>query len=102
VSALRDAGAAKRLFREASAIHRIPSPASSTLIGPASMARRLPERKRKRLRHTAALTLVGWYLMIQPVFSPMGRHPRSFNDLSALPHQWDIWAKFDSESATDR
>jgi hypothetical protein len=31
----------------------------------------------------AALALLGWYLLIPPVFSPMGGHPLSFNDLSA-------------------
>jgi hypothetical protein len=29
------------------------------------------------------LSLIGWYLLIPPVFSPMGEHHRSFNDLSA-------------------
>ncbi len=50
-----------------------------------------------KLRHAAALALVGWYLLIPPVFSPMGEHHRSFNDLNAPLNQWDIWAKFDSE-----
>ena len=53
-------------------------------------------------RHAAALALVGWYLIIPPVFSPMGQHPRSFNDLSAPPNKWDIWAKFDSESECEK
>src|SRR5580692_11131302 len=48
-------------------------------------------------RHTAALLLVGWYLLIPPVFSPMGEHHRSFNDLTAPLNKWDIWAKFDSQ-----
>lgn len=48
--------------------------------------------------YAAALTLVGWSLIIPPVFSPMGKHPRSFNDLSAPPNKWDIWEEFDSES----
>jgi len=45
----------------------------------------------------AALALLGWYLLIPPVFSPMGGHPRSFNDLSAPLNRWNIWASFDSE-----
>jgi hypothetical protein len=28
----------------------------------------------------------------------MGKHPRSFNDLSAPPNDWDISERFDSES----
>ena len=43
LSALRDAAAAKRLFRQALSDHLIRSPASSTLIRPASTARRLPQ-----------------------------------------------------------
>jgi hypothetical protein len=39
----------------------------------------------------------GWYPLIPPVFSPMGRHLRSFNDLSAPLNRWDIWASFGSE-----
>jgi hypothetical protein len=50
-----------------------------------------------KLYHAAALALLGWYLLIPPVFSPMGEHHRSFNDLSAPLDRWDIWAKFDSE-----
>ena len=50
-------------------------------------------------RHTAALALVGWYLMIPPVFSPMGDHPRAFNDLKASLNRWDIWASFESETS---
>jgi len=33
--------------------------------------------------HAAALALVGWYLMVRPLFSPKGTHPRAFNDLNA-------------------
>jgi hypothetical protein len=52
------------------------------------------------LRHTAALALVGWYVLIPPVFSPMGGHPRSSNDLSAPLNRWDIWGTpFDSETS---
>ena len=51
-----------------------------------------------KLRHAAALALVGWYLLIPPVFSPMGSNPRSSNDLSAPLNRWDIWGNaFDSE-----
>jgi hypothetical protein len=49
-------------------------------------------------RHATVLALSGWYLLIPPVFSPMGEHHRSFNDLSAPLSRWDIWEKFDSES----
>jgi hypothetical protein len=42
------------------------------------------------LRHAAALALVGWYLMVPPVFSPMGNHPRAFNNLNASLNKWDI------------
>jgi len=48
------------------------------------------------IRHAAALALVGWYLLIPPVFSPMGDHPRAFNDLNAPLDKWDIWAPFES------
>jgi hypothetical protein len=53
-------------------------------------------------RHTAALLLVGWYLLIPPVFSPMGEHHRSFNDLTAPINKWDIWAKFDSRASCEK
>ena len=43
LSALRDAAVAKRLFRQALSDSSHPQPASSTLIRPASMARRLQE-----------------------------------------------------------
>jgi hypothetical protein len=51
------------------------------------------------LCHAAALALVGWYLLIPPVFSPMGDHPRAFNDLNASLNRWDIQASFDSETS---
>jgi len=54
------------------------------------------------LRHAAALALMGWYLLIPPVFSPMGAHQRSFNDLSAPLNRWDIWAKFDSQGSCEK
>ena len=47
LSALRDAAAAERLFRMALSDPSHPQPASSTLIRPVSMARQLPQRKRK-------------------------------------------------------
>jgi hypothetical protein len=40
-----------------------------------------------------SLSFIGWYLLIPPVFSPMGEHSRSFNDLSAPLNKWDIWAR---------
>jgi hypothetical protein len=40
-------------------------------------------------RQAATLALVGWYLLIPPVFSPMGNHPRAFNDLNASLDKWD-------------
>jgi hypothetical protein len=51
-----------------------------------------------RPQHTCALALVVWYLLIPPVFSAMGTHSRSFNDLSAPLNKWDIWAKFDTHT----
>jgi hypothetical protein len=54
------------------------------------------------IRHAAALALVGWYLLIPPVFSPMGDHPRAFNDLNASLKKWDIWAPFESETSCKR
>jgi hypothetical protein len=53
-------------------------------------------------RHAAALALVGWYLMIPPVFSPMGKHHRSFNDLRAPLNKWDIWSRFDSPTSCEK
>jgi hypothetical protein len=44
----------------------------------------------------------GWSLLIPPVFSPMGDHPRSFNDLSAPLNRWDIWASFDLETDCEK
>jgi hypothetical protein len=35
-----------------------------------------------RIRYAAALAVVGWYLLILPVFSLMGSNPRSSNDLT--------------------
>jgi len=51
------------------------------------------------LRHAAATALVGWYLLIPPVFSAMGGHPRAFNELNAPLNRWDIQASFDSETS---
>jgi hypothetical protein len=48
------------------------------------------------------LSLIGWYLLIPPVFSPMGEHHRSFNDLTAPLNKWDIWAKFDSQTSCEK
>jgi hypothetical protein len=54
------------------------------------------------LRHAAALALVGWYLLIPPVFSPMGDHPRAFNDLNASLNRWDIQASFESDTSCEK
>jgi hypothetical protein len=52
------------------------------------------------VRHAAALALVGWYLLIPPVFSPMGSNPRSSNDLTAPVNRWDILGRpFNSEAS---
>ena len=53
-------------------------------------------------RHAAALMLVTWYLLIPPVFSPMGQHHRSFNDLHAPLNKWDIAGKFDSQASCEK
>jgi hypothetical protein len=53
-------------------------------------------------RHAAVLALLGWYLLIPPVFSPMGEHPRAFNDLNAPMNRWDIWASFESQAACEK
>jgi len=53
-------------------------------------------------RQAFSLSLFAWYLLIPPVFSPMGEHHRSFNDLSAPLNRWDIWAKFDSQSSCEK
>jgi hypothetical protein len=42
-------------------------------------------------REVLSLSFIGWYLLIPPVFSPIGEHSRSFNDLSAPLNKWDIW-----------
>jgi len=34
--------------------------------------------------------------------SPMGDHPRAFNDLSAPMNRWDIWASFESQTACEK
>jgi hypothetical protein len=52
--------------------------------------------------HTAAFALMGWYLLIPPVFSAMGDHPRAFNDLSAPINKWDIQGSFDSEANCEK
>jgi len=49
--------------------------------------------------HAVALALVGWFLLIPPVFSAMGGHPRAFNDLNASLNRWDIRASFESETS---
>ena len=54
------------------------------------------------LRHAAALALVGWYLLIPPVFSAMGNHPRAFNDLNASLNRWDIQASFESDTSCEK
>jgi len=51
---------------------------------------------------TLALSVIGWYLLIPPIFSPMGAYHRSFNDLSAPLNKWDIWAKFDSQISCEK
>jgi len=53
-------------------------------------------------RHAVAFALLGWYLLIPPVFSAMGDHPRAFNDLSAPINKWDIQASFDSEAGCEK
>ena len=55
-----------------------------------------------RLRQATSLTLVSWYLLIPPVFSPMGEQRRSFNDLAAPLNRWDVWLKFDSDSKCEK
>lgn len=55
-----------------------------------------------KFREILSLRFVGWYLLIPPVFSPMGEHHRSFNDLSAPLNKWDIWARFDSRSSCEQ
>jgi hypothetical protein len=52
-------------------------------------------------RHCAALMLVGWYLLIPPVFSAMGGHPRAFNDLKAPINRWDIQGTFESDASCE-
>jgi len=54
------------------------------------------------LRHAAALALVGWYMLIPPVFSPMGNHPRAFNDLNASLNRWDIQGSFESNASCEK
>ena len=54
-------------------------------------------------RRAAVLALVGWYLLIPPVFSPMGSNPRSSNDLTAPLNRWDIWGQpFNSEESCSK
>jgi len=54
-------------------------------------------------RHAAALlVLVGWYLLIPPVFSAMGEHPRAFNDLNAPLSRWDIPASSESNANCEK
>jgi hypothetical protein len=54
-------------------------------------------------RDAAALALVGWYLLIPPVFSPMGSNPRSSNDLTAPLNRWDILGRhFNSEESCSK
>jgi hypothetical protein len=53
-------------------------------------------------REVLSLSFIGWYLLIPPVFSPMGEHSRSFNDLTAPLNKWDIWARFDSRSSCNK
>jgi hypothetical protein len=56
-----------------------------------------------RIRHAAALAVFGWYLLIPPVFSPMGSNPRSSNDLTAPLNRWDIWGRqFNSEESCSK
>jgi hypothetical protein len=57
---------------------------------------------RMKPRHAGALALLGWYLLIPPVFSPMGHHPRAFNDLKASINRWDIQASFESEASCEK
>jgi hypothetical protein len=65
-------------------------------------ARPLTTETRIGLRHAAALVLVGWYLLIPPVFSPMGGHPRAFNDLNAPINRWDIQGSFNSDASCEK
>jgi hypothetical protein len=54
-------------------------------------------------RDAAALALVGWYLLIPPVFSPMWSNPRSSNDLTAPLNRWDILGRpFNSEESCSK
>jgi len=66
-------------------------------IGPA-----VTGRYQMKPSHALALSLIGWYLLIPPVFSPMGEYHHSFNDLSAPLNKWDIWARFDSQTSCEK
>jgi len=50
------------------------------------------------IRHAVSITLLAWYLLIPPVFAPMGSHPRAFNDLNAPMDKWDIQKTFDTQA----
>jgi hypothetical protein len=64
---------------------------------------RRPASQAVNLRHAAALALVGWYLLIPPVFSPTGNNPRSSNDLTAALNRWDILGRpFNSEESCSK
>jgi len=53
-------------------------------------------------RHATVLALAGWYLLIPPVFSAMGNHPRAFNDLNASLNRWDIQGSFESNESCEK
>jgi|SRR5215469_10201397 len=55
-----------------------------------------------KFQHATWLALIAWFLLIPPVFSPMGQHHRSFNDLHAPMNKWDILGKFDSQASCEK
>ncbi len=53
-------------------------------------------------RHTAALALVGWYLMMPPLKSANRDDPSGPRDLHAPFSQWDQVSAYDSAAKCER
>jgi hypothetical protein len=54
------------------------------------------------LRHTAALALVGWYLMTPPTLDPRTQTSGLFVDPSAPLPKWDVTATYESKAECEQ
>jgi len=54
-------------------------------------------RKQMKLRHAAALALVGWCLILPPIVYPPQSNGPTHVEQNAPLSQWRVWRRFDSQ-----